>query len=207
MSAPSGHYPPNPTRSVSVQQYSGSPLTTVRLNPVLVSWTAAQATATSTTAVHAAFNGSLSDQTVTTSITNPSCPRNLTVTAGGTSGDVKGSTVTITGTDIDGNSITEDFTLTVNTAETLTGSKAFKTVTSIALPAQDGTGMTLAVGVGSKLGLPYLCSRNCVLDAVLAGVREATFPTVAYSSSALSGNTVTLNSSLNGTAVDVLLAL
>ena len=170
-----------------------------------ITWTATQAATATTTAVHAAAACSASaDQTFTTSITNPSCARNITATTTGTSGDVKAVSVTINGTNINGETISESIgPFQVNTNETITGSKAFYTVTSYVVPQMDGTGCNVSIGVGDKLGLPAKFSRNPVLRAFLANTLEGTAPTVAVSSTAYESNTVDLNSALNGTAVIV----
>jgi hypothetical protein len=86
----------------------------------------------------------------------------------------------------------------------VTGSKAFKTVTSITLPAHDGTGATTAVGVGDVVGIGHRLARNTVLATYLDDVLEGTAPTVAVSASVLDGNTVDLNSALDGTEVHVI---
>lgn len=160
--------------------------------------------AASTTAVHAAVTDNGSQQLVTTGITQPDVPRNITATAGGTSADVKAVQVIVAGTNSEGVSITETLpAFTVNTTGTVTGSKAFKTVTSITIPAHDGTGATTAIGTGSKLGVGQRLTRNSVQNAYFGGTKEGTAPTVATSSSAVESNTVTLNSSLDGSAVIV----
>lgn len=156
-----------------------------------------------TTAVHAAVTDTGAQQVITTGITNPDVPRNITATAGGTAADIKAIQVIVNGTDASGASISETLpAFTVDTAGTVTGSKAFKTITSITIPAHDGTGATTAVGTGAKLGVPdRLPGRNNVLAAYLNGVKEGTAPTVVADASNLSGNTVTLSSALNGSAV------
>lgn len=160
--------------------------------------------AASTTAIHAAVTDTGSQQVVTTGITQPDVPRNVTATAGGTSGDIKAIQVIIAGTDINDQAITETLpAFTADSTGTVTGTKAFKTITSITIPAHDGTGATTAIGTGSKLGLNTTLSRNTVIAAYLNGVKEGTAPTVAFDSSNVSGNTATLNSSLNGNAVIV----
>lgn len=157
-----------------------------------------------TTAIHAAVTDTGADQVVTTGITQPDVARNVTATAGGTSGDVKAIQVIVAGTDLEGNAITETLpAFTVNTTGTVTGSKAFATITSITIPAHDGTGATTAIGTGAKLGLPRRLDRNSVAAAYLNGTKEGTPPTVAVSSSVLASNTVTLNSTLDGSAVIV----
>lgn len=209
MSAPSSNVQlNNPTAASTLQAY-GSSLTVYNSPLAQVIWSTTQATLGTATAVHAALACSATeDQTVTTSITNPSCPRNITATTTGTSGDVKAVQVTINGTDMDGNSISETMpAFTVNTNETVTGSKAFATVTSYVVPAMDGTGCNVSIGVGAKLGLPYKLSRNSVVLATLGGAYETTRPTVAYSSSALESNTISLNSALAGSEVVAFIAL
>lgn len=165
---------------------------------------AAEAATASTTGVHAAVADNGSQQVVTTAITNPPCPRNITATAGGTAGDIKAIQVTIQGTDIDDQPISETLpAFTVDTAGTVQGNKAFKTVTSITIPAHDGLGATTAIGFGDKIGLPDKLPHNTVLNAYLNNAKEGTAPTVVADASNVSGNTVDLNSALNGNAVDI----
>ncbi len=165
---------------------------------------AAAATVASTTGIKAAVTDNGSQQVITTGITQPSTPRNITATAGGTAADIKAIQVIIAGTNYNGEAITETLpAFTVDTAGTVTGNKAFKTITSITIPAHDGTGATTAIGFGEKLGLPCKLSNNTVLMAALGNTREGTAPTVAVSSTALESNTVDLNSALNSSLVDI----
>lgn len=155
-----------------------------------------------TTAVHAAVTDNGAQQVITTGLTQPPTPRNITATAGGTAGDIKAIQVTIAGTNEYGQTITETLpAFTVDTAGTVVGSKAFKTITSITIPAHDGTGATTAIGLGAKLGLGAMLARDTLLAGFLGGVREATRPTVATDSDEVEKNTVTLNSALNASAV------
>lgn len=157
-----------------------------------------------TTAVHAAVTDDGTEQTITTAITNPSPARCVTATAGGTAGDIKAIQVTVVGTDAAGNALTETLPVfTVDTAGTVQGSKAFKTVTSITIPAHDGTGATTAIGVNDKLGLHHKLSRNTVLAAYLDDILETTAATVVTNSTVLAGNTVDINSALDGSDIDV----
>jgi hypothetical protein len=157
----------------------------------------------SATAVHAAVADNAAIQTITTAITNPDSTRNITATAGGTAANITAVQAIITGTDEYGVVLTETLpAFTAATAGTVSGAKAFKTVTSIAIPA-NGTGVTTSIGKGSILGLKKRLSRNSVLNAFLNGVKESTFPTVTFSATNISGNTVILNSALNGTPVIV----
>lgn len=157
-----------------------------------------------TTAVKTAVTDDGTEQTITSGITNPPTPRNITATSGGTAGDIKAIQVVVNGTNADGKAISETLPVfTENSATTVVGSKAFATVTSVVIPAHDGTGATTAIGLGAKLGLGVCLSRNTVVAAFLNGAKEGTAPTVAVSSTAVESNTVQLNSALDGSAVIV----
>jgi len=156
----------------------------------------------STTAIHAAVTDNGTEQTITTSITAPDVPRVVSATAGGTAGDIKAIQVTVNGTDASGAVITEALpAFTVNTAGTVTGAKAFATVTSFVIPAHDGTGATTALGHGAALGLGVHLARNTVISAFFGGVLEGTAPTVTTSATVLSSNTADLDSASDGSAV------
>lgn len=152
--------------------------------------------AASTTAVHAAVNSVVAGQTVTSGFTNPDVPRNITLTFGGTTADIAAGTAVVTGTNVEGKVITENISIADNQTGTLVGNKAFKTVTSLQLPAADNTGATIAVGYGSKLGLnhklvPGVTSIIVVQDTAVDG----SAPTVqaAPSASTIDNEDVELN--------------
>jgi hypothetical protein len=129
----------------------------------------------------------------------PDVPRSLTVK--GNDANVAGN-VTIDGTDAEGHVIQEVIALAG--AAVVNGNKAFKTITKITLPHYAVANTErVRVGTGAKLGLPVRLSRNTVIAAFLANVREAVAPTVAADAANLESNTVTLASALNGTAVIV----
>lgn len=167
------------------------------------------ATVASTTGIHAAIPCSSSQATVVnTEIIDPSVPRNITATAGGIAGDIKAVQVTITGTNYANEVITETLpAFTVDTAGSVTGNKAFKTVTGISIPAMDGAGATVSIGFGEKLGLPYKLGQNTVFMAFLDNVKEATAPAVTTNLAAIDGNTMDLSSALNGKVVDAYLII
>lgn len=166
---------------------------------------ASGAAVASTTAVHAAVTDNAALQVITTAITNPTTPRNITATSGGTAANITAQQVTIKGTDYGGNVIQETLpAFTAGAATTVTGNKAFATVTEIDQPAI-GVGVTVSYGFGSKLGLPYKLARNQVQAAYLGLAREATLPTVTSDPANLSGNTVALASALTGAQVDLIL--
>jgi len=128
--------------------------------------------------------------TVTTFANQPDFARNLTVIASGAAtGDV-----VVTGTNIRGETITE--TLALNGANSVVGNKAFKTVTSVAVPSVAAT--TINLGVGVKLGLSRRMRADNYLQGTSDGAHEATRATVAFSASAIESNTVTFNTAPNG---------
>lgn len=157
--------------------------------------------------IHAAITASAEEVTeVDTEITDPAVPRNITATAGGTAGDIKAVQVTVTGLNFADEEISEDLpAFTEDTAGTVTGSKAFKSVTGISIPAMDGAGVTVTVGFGEKLGLPYKLVHDTVMAAYLDNAKEGTAPTVAVDADSVEGNTMKLNSSLAGKVVDAYL--
>jgi hypothetical protein len=167
---------------------------------------AADAVAADADGVHAAVEDTGEEQEITAGITNPTVPRNITATAGGTAGDIKAVQVVVEGTNYADEEISEALpAFTGNTAGIVVGSKAFKTVTKVTIPAHDGTGATTSIGFGDKLGLPYKLAHNTVLAAYLNNVKEGTAPTVAVSATAVESNTIDLNSVLNGSVVDAYL--
>lgn len=108
-----------------------------------------------TTAVLAATAGASAAQTVTSGITNPDVPRALSVTVGGSAGGVQQGSVIVTGTNVEGKVITESFVVALGFTGTINGVKAFKTVTSVLIPAQLGASATFAVGTRNILGVRH----------------------------------------------------
>lgn len=160
-------------------------------------WTDA-ATASATLLKSGQATSNSATTTVTTFSAQPDFPRNLVITPGGTTTSVPAGDITVTGTNIRGAVITEAFTLTADQSAAQTGNKAFKTVTSVVFPVQDGTGATYSIGTGVKLGLDRKLAEASVIDAFIDGTRETTAATVAFSASAVESNTVTTNTAPNG---------
>lgn len=107
----------------------------------------------SSTAILAATNGSASAQTIVSGITQPDVPRALSVTpTANTSGSPL--TVVITGANIEGKTITASFVIPANSTTIVNGVRAFKRVTSIAIPGNT-TGVTITVGTTNVLGLNH----------------------------------------------------
>lgn len=137
-------------------------------------------------------------------INNPVVPRNMTATAGGTATDIKAIQPKVFGTNDNDDAINETLPVfTVDTAGTVVGTKAFKTVDSIEIPPHDGNAATTSIGTGALLGIGEKLTRNTVLSAYLNNVKEGVAPTVAVDAALLEKNTVSLNSALNGTNVSV----
>lgn len=80
------------------------------------------------------------------SLTDPTYPRRLTVTPTGTTNDVSACSVTVRGTDVNGNTISEDFVFLANANTATSGSTRFMTVNEVEIPVQDGAGATFRVG-------------------------------------------------------------
>lgn len=167
---------------------------------------AAKAVAAATDGVHAAVIDNGVEQEIIANITNPGIPRNITATAGGTATDIGAIQVTIEGTNYNNEVITEILPIfTADTAGTVEGNKAFKTITKITIPAHDDVGATTAIGFGNKLGLPYKLARNTVLETYLDNIKESTPPTIVISATSIETNTIELNSSLSGNQVNAYL--
>lgn len=160
--------------------------------------------AASDTAVMAAVATATTARTIVDGITDPDVPRVLKVKPGGTAGDLGSNIVVITGTNVEGKTITDSFQLVDGNTTAIEGTKVFKTVTSVAIPVCDGTGATISVGYVNKLGL------NHRLWATQTTVREvkdtgssrtltASAPTVNASDHTIESNYVTPATTPNGT--------
>lgn len=135
----------------------------------------------------------------------PDVPRALSITPGGTTGDIEACVVVVSGTDIFNNSISETFTFAANATGKITGFKAFKTVSSVVWPANcesGGFAATWSIGVEEELGL-----KRCIGNAgdfffsLLNGSKEATAPTLHSSAnSSVASNTVNFNGTYDGSA-------
>ena len=110
--------------------------------------------AASDTAIHAAITMTKgAAQTVTSSITDPDVPRVLKVQPGGTAASLGNGRVGVTGTNVEGKTITDYFQLVDGDTTEIEGTMAFKTVTSISVPAAEAAAATVSVGYVNKLGL------------------------------------------------------
>lgn len=104
-------------------------------------------------------------------------PRNVTFTndGSGTPGDAPASAL-VTGTDINDAVLTETI-LVPQTATTVEGVKAFKTIVSVAYAAGDGTGAMVSIGFGKKLGLRYPLKLRAGASKVIQEIEAGTVVT------------------------------
>ncbi len=182
----------------------GVSLNEFRLGHLQIS--AVQGVAADADGVHAAIASKTTAQTITTAITNPPYPRNITVTPGDTTGDIKAGTVIITGTNIAGDVITEDFAFLDDASAATVGTKAFKTVTSIYIPVQDGTSASFTIGFGELLGLPLMLDAKPLVFVLDDGV-IATAPVITADADELENNVIDMDGSLDGSVYDIFMAL
>jgi hypothetical protein len=145
--------------------------------------------------------------TVTTTVSSgflaqPDVCRNVVITPGGTTASVPAGDITVTGTNYYGATITETFTLTENQSTADVGTKAFCSITSVVFPIQDGAGATYDVGTGALLGLKHCMDGDHVLFATHSAAYEATRPTVAADADEVEKNTISLNTALDGSAIE-----
>ena len=156
--------------------------------------------------VHASITAGEAAQTITTEITNPPCPRNITIKCTKGGGNDMSGDVVITGTNIFGETITD--TIAEGADGVKQGTYAFKTVTSILVPARVSEGNAITVGYGDKLGLPfYLYGKDQVIQCSLDYVIESTRATVVADDDEIEKNTIDLDSALNGSVVRIILSI
>lgn len=197
-----GFYPFNPLLGQVIQ--SDSPLQNPDQGFIAhLNWTAAQALAAVTNGVLAAFATSALTTIKSTGFAALPCAKNITLTAGGVDADVKAVQGIVRGHDIAGNVISETMpAFTVNVLGSVVGSKAFADITEVEIPGMDGAGVTIAVGFGEKLGIPYKLGLNTLLKGYKGGVLEANAATIAFSSTALESNTIDFDTALDGSIMD-----
>lgn len=136
--------------------------------------------------------------TVTSFTAQPDVARILSVTPGGTTADVPAGDVTITGTNIRDEVITDVVTFAANASTKGVTLKAFKTVTSVVFPIQDGGSATYGIGVEDALGLDRCMTSDELILTTFNGAFESTRATVVYNASDVSKNTIDVNGTLNG---------
>lgn len=157
---------------------------------------------TSTLASNKAGATSAAIATLSSFDSQPDMARNIIVTPGGTTGDVENCDIVVAGTNIFGSNISETFSFLANATGSVTGTKAFKTLTSVTFPADCESGGFAAqwnFGPGEKLGVKR-CMANAgdIFFSLLNGSKEATAPTMAVDSDEVEKNTSDFNGAMNG---------
>lgn len=115
-------------------------------------------------AVISTYTGAALDGVVGTGTMDP--PRNITITTS-SHADIDAVAVVITGTDVNGDALTESITLTDAGNTTDSGLSAFASVSSIVVPAQGGTGGALEFGFGNIIGLSKPLASKAGYSALL----------------------------------------
>ena len=135
---------------------------------------------------------------ITTFLKQPDWPRNIVVVvAADTAGNIAGGNIVVTGKNFAGETITETHAVTADTAATFTGAKAFKSVTSVTVPVQDGADVTVDVGWGTLFGIPYKLSlAGMVLLKLFNNAADS--GTVTVDAANLEKNYIALNGTPNG---------
>ncbi len=139
--------------------------------------------------------------TISSGFTQPDVPRVVSITPAGTTGDVEACTVTVTGTNIYNQTITDTFAFLANASTATVGVKAFKSITSAAFPASCESGAFAAtwdIDTTDKLGMnKCLNLAGHVVFTVFDGAFETTRASVVVDVDEVEKNTVDPNGTLN----------
>lgn len=164
-----------------------------------------------TASIIAATAGSLTaDTTITSGITQPDVPRVLKLTI--TTATTSPGTVVLTGTNIEGEVMTENFVVAQGTTGDINGTKAFFSVTSLFIPRNMGTTTTYSVGTLNALGINHRLFKNNTTVKVYSATTTADYtsltlqaqPTVTASGADVELNTVTPATTPNGASFYVI---
>ena len=150
-----------------------------------------------------AGNTSAAAATVSSFVAQPDVSRNLVITPGGTTADVATCQVVVSGTNLQGDSMSESFAFGNDQSAAVTGSLAFKTVSSVVFPANcedGGFAATWSIGFGEKLGVSHCMEKvGHILFSTLNGSKEGTAPTMAVGAgTSVQGVTADYNGTMNG---------
>jgi hypothetical protein len=122
--------------------------------------------------------------------------RNVTVTVAGTTAAESYTSLTVTGEDINGKSLSETIAVTA-AAATYQGNSAFRKITNLAFTGGTGAGATVAVGFGNKLGFSEKTAlrdtKVHVVSELQDGVHVGTAGTLAVPTVGLPNGTYTPN--------------
>jgi len=133
----------------------------------------------------------------------PAWPRNITVSVAATTpAHIAAGIVKVEGINFANEAISENFTVTADTATVspLAGDLAFKKVTKVTIPVQDGDSVTFDVGWGAKFGIPYkLYTDELVILKLFNKAVEDTEGAVTADASDLEKNVYAPNGTPDGT--------
>jgi hypothetical protein len=163
----------------------------------------------STGSVITATTGSLTaDTTVTSGITQPDVPRLLKLTVANAT--TSPGTVVVTGRNVEGKVITENFVVPQGTTGDVNGTKAFESVDSMFIPKNMGSTSTYALGTLNALGINHRLFKNNTTVKVYAAssaygaLTLQAAPTVVANGADVEMNNVTPATTPNGTTFLIL---
>ena len=134
-------------------------------------------------------------------LTAPDFPRTICVYATGSASHISATQCIIAGTDIDDNSISDKITaFAVNTVSTVYSTKAFKTITSVVVPAQSAKSVQIGIGGGPSLGLDRKCKGG--MDALVGAWKGTTGEAATATAGTSSSATISLGTINFSTAYD-----
>ena len=164
-------------------------------------WTAEEAVAVDDDGILAATSLATTAMDITEFDAQPACTRLLTLKTTGTAGDVKAGKIKVFGTNINGEPISEEVSLTADTALNATTARAFKTVEKVACPAMDGSGVKLKIGWADKYGLPFISDKEVLMYSIENGA-VATAATITADAE-LAKNVVAFHTASNGKSREI----
>jgi hypothetical protein len=107
-----------------------------------------------------------------------------------TAAEILAVKVKITGLNMRGEVITEELPVfTVGTTGSVTGSKAFASITKVEIPAMGGDTVSVDIGFGVKLGVPFKLQHDTTIKAYNNGTTAESGGTWAVSAAAYEDNT------------------
>ena len=165
-------------------------------------YTIAAADAVAPGAANVAAATVLADALTTTltvaDITQPPTPRVLTIT--GNAATAIGDVV-ITGTDFAGNPLVE--TIVSTGAATVTGTRAFASITTAVLPARGAPADSISIGLSGRFGIPFALPQDTVVKILNNNVVTTVAAGSAFSATTLAANYILPTAALNAAQVDV----
>lgn len=138
--------------------------------------------------------------TITTFLAQPDVPRNIIITPGSTTNDIKAGNIVVSGVDSDGKAMTENIALLDNQTVASVGAKAWRRIDSVVIPVGDTPfGGTLTFGYGDTVGLgKCMDGAGFHIKGLVDGV-ALTGVTVSASATELGSNTFLPDPVANGT--------